>query len=574
MEGKRDSTKKQIKLKENKKTNLPFLIGAMFLLVVITMLIYLKSLDNQFLLKWDDDIYVTENVQIKTMGTEDFLKNTFTTYVHGNYHPLTMLSLSLDYKKYKLDSKGYHKTNLILHVLNSILVLFFIWLLTKQKWVSLITALLFAIHPMHVESVAWISERKDLLYSFFFLAGLCTYIVFIVRKNQKSPWYLLTILLFLCSTLSKGMSVSFPIVLFVIDFFKERKFTFKILAEKIPFLIIAVIMGLVAIQAQKESNALNLNYTLIERLLFACYATLVYVWKLIAPLNLSSFYRYPALNNIFVIISPIIISAILCLIVYSFRFGKNILFGSCFFISTILLVLQIIPVGEAVIAERYSYLPYIGLFYIIAHYFNWIIENPSSKIEKIKFPVITVLTLYILMCCFIANRQTKAWHDDISLWTSAIKSDESSAICYKNRGDSYDRLNKKEEAIVDFSSAIKLNPNYSEAYNNRGIAYAQTGMLDKALEDFNASVKANPKNKNAYNNIGNAFFTLNKYEAAIKAYSSTIELDSKFSSAYNNRSIAYTNIQQFNLAYKDALKAKELGYPVDVKYIQSLESKQ
>ena len=257
-----------------------FFICAPLIIVILTIAVYFKSLNNQFLVNWDDNVYVTTNNDIRNTNDKDFLKKTFTDYVHGNYHPLTMLSLSMDYKKHKLDPKAYHKTNLNIHILNSLLVFLLIWLLTKQKWVSFITSVLFAIHPMHIESVAWISERKDLLYSFFFLAALCLYTLYCIKEKNKIVYYSAALILFVFSTLSKGMAASFPFILFIIDFYLDKKITLKRAIDKVPFLLIAVIMGFVALDAQKAGNALYIHYDLIDRLLFAGYAVLLYIYKL------------------------------------------------------------------------------------------------------------------------------------------------------------------------------------------------------------------------------------------------------------------------------------------------------
>lgn len=569
---KQKSKQQSNKIPETQYPNRSFFIGATVIITIITAFIYSNSLNNQFLIKWDDNIYVTDNAAIRTYGDDGFWKNTFTSYVHGNYHPLTMLSFSLEYDNTSaLNPRTYHKTNLILHIFNSLLVFIFIWLLTKKRWISFITAILFAIHPMHVESVAWISERKDLLYAFFFLAALCTYILFIDKKNKRWLFYVFTILFFACSTLSKGMAVSFPIVLFFIDFFKDRKITIKTVMEKIPFLIIAVIMGLVAIQAQKDGNALNATYSIIERLFFACYAVLLYLWKLLIPLNLSSFHEFPSIDNILVRLSPIVVLALLFLIYYSLKFGKTVFVGFGLFFATIVFVLQIIPVGEAIIAERYTYLPYIGLFFIIGYGLNLILENETPATKKVKMPLLVIFSIFIVGCSVLTKKQNNVWHDDVSLWTAAIESDANCAMCYKNRGDSFGSINKKKESIEDFTVAISLKPDYSEAYNNRGVAYAKSGLFNEAIKDFEKAIKEDPNNVNAFNNIGNYYFTVGNYEEAITAYNETIELKSDFAAAIYNRALAYSNLGKNNLAYQDALKAQQFGYAVDLAFIERLK---
>jgi len=310
-------------------------------LILITTSIYFKSLNNQ-LTTWDDKNYVTENKDIRSLHGDSIsytIKKTFSSYVMGNYHPLTMLSYCMEYAKYQLKPKPYHVTNLIIHLLNTLLVFAFIWLLTQQQWVAFITALLFAIHPMHVESVAWVAERKDVLYSFFYLSALCTYLIYLKKEKTKWIWYVYIFLLFFLGLLSKAMTVTLPIILFAIDYFLGRKFTVKVILEKSPFLLLSFIFGYIAIEAQKSANAIAdiSNYNFFDRLLFTCYGLITYLWKIVAPVNLSCFYDYPVkLNGMYPLIfyiAPVIVLLLALLIYKSIRSGKDVLFGAGFFSS-------------------------------------------------------------------------------------------------------------------------------------------------------------------------------------------------------------------------------------------------
>jgi tetratricopeptide (TPR) repeat protein len=530
-------------------------------IIIITSFTYRQSLKNNFLTEWDDNVYVTENVVLFKMGTKDYYKNVFTSYVHGNYHPLTILSLGLDYKKGKLDARVYHKTNLELHIINSLLVLLFIWLLCKKIWVAIITSLLFAIHPMHVESVAWISERKDLLYTLFFLASLCFYISY--KSNIKNKWifYGISLSLFVCASFSKGMAVSLPLVLIVLDYYKGDKLSVKLIWDKVPFFVIALIMGLVAIEAQKSGNAIYLYYSISERLMFACYALILYVVKLAAPVNLSAFYVYPPVNSLIVMLSPIIVISILVIVYLTQKQGKYILFGFLFFISTIALVLQVIPVGEAIISERYTYIPYIGLFFIIGYLINNLIEK-KQKIHSVFLLIIVLFVGYSVWLYSLTIKQIKVWSNENNLWTSAIASDENCYMCYKNRADYLSKNKKNGEAISDYTIAINLKPLYSEAYNNRGLAYVNLKDYDNALADFAKAVELKPTNVSAINNMGNINMVQEKYSEAINYYSRVLQVNPNYSSYYS-RGVCYFYIHEYKLSYEDVIKAKGLGYPVD-----------
>lgn len=567
-----------------------FFLIASVVLVIITTAIYYKSLNNQ-LTTWDDDYYISNNADIRTLHGDSIgatLKKAFTSYVSGNYHPLTMLSLSIDYNTHQLDAKAYHLTNLIVHILNTLLVLCFIWLLTEQKWVAFITALLFAIHPMHVESVAWASERKDVLYSFFYLAALCMYILYLKKEKYKAHFYVLTFFLFGLAVLSKAMAVSLPIVFFALDYFLGRKITFKVILEKIPFLVLSFIFGYVAILAQKSGNAIHVDYyNFSDRILFTCYGIMMYLWKFIAPLNLSCYYNYPTkLDGIFpaiIYISPILILVLLFLIYRSIRFGKDVLFGFGFFIITIALVLQILPVGGAVIADRYSYLPYIGLFFIVARGINGLLEKNSS----LKIPSIVVLLFFIGMCCYLSFQRTKVWHDSISLWNNAIENEkfDIAPLAFKSRATAYymagnfekaksdydqyiritnnnpdvfcDRgialyyLNKYEDAINDFNQAIQLDPKLLRAYHFRGLSNFNLKKYENTIENFQHAIQLKPDYHFAYYTCGLSYYYLGKYEEAIKEYTSAIQQNREYAEAFSNRGLAYFNLKKFNEALSD-----------------------
>ncbi len=571
-----------------------FFLIASLVLVIITTAIYFKSLSNQ-LTTWDDDYYITNNADIRTLHGDSVsvtLKKTFSSYVSGNYHPLTMISFCIDYNKHQLDPKTYHLTNLILHILNALLVFCFIWFLTQQHWVAFITALLFAIHPMHVESVAWASERKDVLYSFFYLSALCTYIFYLKKEKWKVYFYVLAFFLFGMAVLSKAMAVSLPIVFFAIDHFLSRKINLKSILEKAPFIILSFIFGYVAIQAQKSSNAVHIDYyNFFDRILFTCYGIMMYVWKLIAPFYLSCYYNYPTkLNGVFpaiVYISPIVILALTFLIYRSMRFGKDVFFGFGFFIITIALVLQILPVGGAVIADRYTYLPYIGLFFIIARGINYLLENRSEKISSLKIPSIAALVFFVGLCCYLSVQRIKVWHDSITLWDNAIENEkfDVAPLAYKSmatayymagqyekaisdydkyiqiinnnpdvycdRGISLYHINKYDDAIKAFDQAIQLDPKHLRSYHFRGLSYFNLKNYDETIKDFNSAIQLKPDYPLGYYTRGLSYYYLGKYEEAIKDYTIAIKCDPKYTEAYSNRGLAYFNLRKYREAIND-----------------------
>ena len=536
-----------------------FFLIACLIIVAVTFAIYVKSLNNQFT-NWDDNLYITDNANIKTFHGDSLnytFKKIMSSYEQGNYHPLTMLSYCLEYEKFKLNPKSYHVTNLIFHLLNTLLVFCFIWLLTKQKWVAFITALLFAIHPMHVESIAWVSERKDVLYSFFYLAALCSYIFYLQKEKNKGLFYALTFLLFIFSVLSKAMAISLPIMFFAIDYFLNRKFILKTVLEKLPFLVLSFIFGYIAIIAQKSGNAMDdaVQYNFFDRILFSSYGLMTYLWKLIAPINLSCFYNYPVktdgLYPVIFYIAPVVILALTYLIYRSKYFEKDLIFGFGFFSITIAMVLQILPVGAAIIADRYTYLSYIGVFFIIARWINNLLENNFEKEKSLKIFSITVFTLFLIMCCYLSFQRSKVWHDSISLWSDAIKKDDSFPLPFNSRGDAYFLKENYDKAIPDFSRAIQLKYQTPDIYYKRGMAYYHLQKYNEAIKDFNNVIILDNNFPDAYYSRGLAYYNFGKYDEAIKDYTIAIRKNSNSGKAYNDRGVAYDNLGKYDEAIKD-----------------------
>ncbi len=554
-----------------------FFITVSFLLVSITTGIYFNSLNNNFT-NWDDEAYITSNPDIRTLHGDSVnvtLKQIFTSYVVGNYHPVTMLTYSLEYAAFKLSPKPYHVTNLILHLLNSLLVLYFIWLLTKQKWTAFITALLFAVHPMHVESVSWISERKDLLYTFFSLATLCYYLKYL--QNQKLKWlyYSVSFFLFLLAVLSKAMAVSIPLIFVLVDYFMGKKITWKAILDKIPFFLLSVTFGIIAIAAQKSLHAIHLtSYNFFERILFSSYGILMYLWKLFLPYNLSCYYNYPGKQNgmfpIIFYLAPFIVIGLSWIIYMSTRKGKDILFGSAFFLITIALVLQILPVGGALIAERYTYIPYIGIFFILARWINKLVDNKSVALQPYKIPLLAAITTILFIYAFLTYQRSKVWAGSVELWSDAIKKCDNDQLSFNLRGLAYYHSKQYDKAIDDFAMSIHLNNTKANIYNDRGMCYLEMKKYKEALIDFNSAIKYDTTNADSYYNRGSVYNDMNMFENAIESYNQAIKINPDHTKAYYNRAGAYFLTKRYQQALEDALQAKKLGYDVRDDFINAI----
>jgi protein O-mannosyl-transferase len=525
------------------------------LILSITLVAYLPVFKAGFV--WDDTYYIQNNQLIRSIDLESI----FSRFVMGNYHPFTMLAFAIEYKLFGLNETGYHVINLLLHLANVLLVYYAVFLLSKKNNVALVAALLFGIHPLHTESVAWISELKDLLYTSFFLGAYIFYLKYLATKQNK--FYLVALLLFLFSLLSKAMAVSLPVLLLLTDYFKGRKMNLKTWIEKIPFLSLAIIFGIVAILAQKSSEAIQdiSSYSLPQRIVFACYGFITYLWKSFLPLNQSAFYPYPIKSGeslgIQFYIYPLLLLGLMAFVIYSRRFTKKIIFGLGFFTITVFLVLQLIPVGDAVMADRYSYIPSIGLFYLAGEGFNWVWDN------KGKTTAIALLSIFIIFFSVFTYTRIGTWNNGIDLWTDVIKKFPGAAVGYNNRGGTYLVEKKYEQALADLNKAIQLRPGYAEALNNRGIILSDKKRSNEALNDLNKAIESRPDYADALNNRGIILLELNRNPEALNDFNKAIELRPAYAEAYYNRGLLFMNEKKYDQAVKDYDKALELrpGYP-------------
>lgn len=560
------------------------IVGVLALIILITIIAYLPVFHNG-LLAWDDEGYIKYNPLVWSFN----LKEIFSQNVMGNWHPVTILVLATEYHLFGLSPAGYHAVNLLLHLLNVLLVFFAVYLLCNKAPIALITALLFGIHPLHVESVAWIAELKDLLYTFFFLASLIFFLKY--TKDKQMKYYLYSLLLFLVSLLSKAMAASLPLVFILTDYFKGRRIDKKTLIEKAPFFLLALIFGVVAIMAQKSTGATQLttNFTFPQRIVFASYGFISYLIKLVFPLNISSFYPYPLIKDgipFLYYACLILLAGLIAYTIYSRRFTNKILFGIGFFTITVLLVLKLLPVGKAIMADRYSYIPSIGIFYLAGEGFLFLWNKP------LRWPAVAVLGLSAMLFSVKTYARCGVWKDDMALWNDVISRDQHVAEAYYNRAILFMNEKRNDEAVKDFNrvielepgyansyngrgviltgekrnseavsqfnKAIELNPNYADAYNNRGFALMNDKRMDEAMRDFNKAIELKEGYAEGYYNRGTAFVNQGKADEAIRDFTKAIELNPAYTEAFNNRGSLYVNLGKYPEALKDLNRAIEL----------------
>jgi tetratricopeptide (TPR) repeat protein len=521
------------------------------LLVIATYITFSPgfSPEKQFT-NWDDLGYVVNQPLIKTQDADSSaLLWKPSTEVMLNYHPITMWTLAKNYASAELDIQPYFQTNLFLHCCNAIFVFILLFNLAKgSTFVSFFGALLFAIHPMHVESVAWISERKDVLYTFFFLLSLLSYLRFQAKQNYV--WLITCFGLFILSCLSKAMAVPLPFVLILLDYLNGRKINWKSLLEKVPFIAAAIWFGLNALEIQSKGAITDFDFfTGWQRIMFASYGYLSYWMKFFVPVGLSAFYPYPNLDRLgelpvyFTLAPFVLIISFIGILFFSWK--KNLeafkisLFGIGFFSLMVALVLQFISVGAAITADRYSYIPYIGISMMLL----MLIEKWSA-FQKFKNWMIGGMLLFSIVLMFSSFERTKVWTSSGTLWTDVI--------------EKYPFVLKENAGKVEV-----LQTGAEVAYKNRGNFYRENGDSSAAMKDYLVLVKARVKDPLIYSNVGNMYALMNNYDSSLEMYTMALERNPNTFDVHLNRGITYIKMLDYTNALKDFNQALKLR-PNDV----------
>ncbi|MFN8353918.1 MAG: tetratricopeptide repeat protein [Spirosomataceae bacterium] len=562
------------------------------LIVIPCLIAYFPGFQNDFV--WDDYFYIVNNPFVQQISW-DSLKVNLTGYVLGNYHPLTMLSYWLEYQVAGRNAWVYHLTNLLIHLVNSWLVYRLIYRLNGGFLVAAVTSVLFAIHPLHVESVVWAAERKDVLYTLFFLLSFGAYLRY-VEANRMNKHYWLAFLFFVLSCLSKGMAVVLPVVLLLTDYlFLNRRLTFSLVIEKLPFFAVALATGIVSIMAQRSIGAdattvMNQAYSLSERLVLVGYGLFFYWSKMVAPFGIMAFYPYPAIINHQI---PSFyyggFGLLLLLIVGLYLLGrknKQVWWGAGYFFIVILPVSQLLPIGSALMADRYFYVSSIGSLFLLGLLAHYLYSKGGATQRLLPVLGVGILVLFT----FLSFQRAQTWKNPYTLFSDILKKHPNDPMVLSNIGWYYygqrDTLNaityfektlaqdfstadiheilgqiyfdKKEYAksIQNFEKAIEKKPDeMKKLYWMLATGYYYTNAIDKSIEAANKALALDPKNANAHNVLGLCDSKLEKYPEAQSHYLTAIKLQPSFSDPYINVSHIHHRLGQYDQEVDYLLKA-------------------
>jgi len=594
---------------------------------LITFAVYLEALRNGFV-DWDDGIYVVNNPNIRSFDLA-FLKWAFLDFYASNWHPLTWISHALDYALWGLNPLGHHLTSIALHAVNSLIVVFLIVRIMEASRktaksvpdplrddravliTGAVTGLLFGIHPVHVESVAWVAERKDLICALFFMLSIITYVRYACGEHRgrgtkifflSSP-YLFSLGFFMLALMSKPMAVSLPAILIILEWYPLKKIvslrTFMIsFVEKLPFIALSLASAALTILAQKTVNAILPieALPLSTRLLVATKSLVTYLWKMVIPLNLVPLYPYP--KNVSLLSTEYLLPILMVVFVtalFAAVSGRQKLWLSVWscYVVTLMPVIGIVQVGSQSMADRYTYLTSLGPFFLIGLAAAW----TFNKVNATKRPgsVITYTYIAAALCVFVplgylTSRQIGIWKNSFSLWSYVVEKEPDSisvaytnlgkvlfdmgryqeavtsldkaitlnpedALAYNNRGTVFEKLGQVDKAFEDYKKAASLNPNDYKVYYNLGIVFSKTGQVDKAIDYFDRSIALNPNNYLGHMSKGILYLNSGLFDTAIDSFNRSLAINPSVASAYNNRGLAYAFTGRYDKAVEDYKKA-------------------
>lgn len=500
---------------------------ALLLMAVATIAAYGKTISHGFI-SFDDSVYVLDNNYIKSGFTLDSIRWAFTTTTDGNWFPLTWLSYMLDISLVGSSAGALHATSLIYHILNSCLLFAALYTLTGHINRSVIVAALFALHPLHVESVAWISERKDLLSTCFLLLTIIAYAAY---RNQPTPLrYLAALLLFICGLMSKSMLVSMPLLLLLLDYWPIRAYSsaasreFRtLLIEKIPFAIFSAISSVVTYNVQKHKAVVSYaDSPLLTNIQNAVVSYALYIVKTFFPLQLSVIYPFRAdISNTALLSSALLLAAISATVLLQTRNRPYLLVGWLWYLISLVPVIGIVRVGKQSMADRYTYIPHIGLFILIV----WGVSE-SAIVRKIssKIAIIILIGLFSVLTALTWN-QVSYWKSDLTLFSHAVEVTEDNPVALGVLGLAHLTRNDLVNASFYLKKSLELNPRNVMALYNMGILQNKLGHGDQAIRMFRRIVEIEPDYELAHYQIGLKLILQGDVAGALQEYNVLQDLD-------------------------------------------------
>lgn len=526
-------------------------------LVAVTVCAFAPVLRAGFIDKCDDAEYVTSNRQVQAGLTAASVAWAFTTMQASNWHPLTWISHMADVSIYGMNPAGHHATNLLLHVASTILLFIVLYRLTGSLWPSAFAAALFGVHPMHVESVAWVAERKDVLSTFLMMLTMLAYSRYV--RNKRAATYIPVVLLFALGLLAKPMLVTLPFVLLLLDYWPLARHKTqgwaRLAIEKSPLFALSIASSIMTYVAQHHGGATSLmaSVPLNYRIANAFISYVEYIVKMFAPVRLAMFYPHPGtgLSLPLAAGAGILIVALTAAIFAASRQRPFLAAGWLWYLVTLVPVIGIVQVGGQAMADRYSYIPFVGLFIILC----WGVEDffaSRGGAAAVAAGVAVVGTLSVLTFA-----QAGTWRSNVTVFQHAVDVVPGNWFCYNNLGNALLDDNRIDEAIANYEMSLKFRENYELAHTNLSNALAMKGDLPKALQHAEVAIRLAPDSADANNNLGNCLAQSGRIQEAIPYFTKAIKLNPDIVEAHHNLGLALYRegkVRESIVHYREALR--------------------
>jgi len=507
--------------------------------LILSVLIVYGQLPFFDFVFFDDHVYVAEKAQVIAGISWESLRWAFTATDAGFWHPLTWISLMFDHELWGLNPGGYHLTNLLLHLIATLLLFFALRRLTGSRARSGFVAALFALHPLHVESVAWIAERKDVLSAVFWMLSLLLYARYVEKPGRLR--YGLVLFSFLLGLMAKPMVITLPFILILFDVWPLNRLSagnWKLLIkEKIPLLLMGVVVGVTTMLAEQQVGALKslAEFPLSGRLSNAIVAYGFYLYKMVWPGHLSVHYPHPgSWPPGEVMLSLLALGAVTFFAVKRFRAQPFFLVGWLWYLVSLLPVIGLVQIGSHAFADRYTYLPLVGVFIGIVWGVGALVEH--RKILTLPSGMIGITIVLVLSA--VSMQQVQHWRNAESLFRQAVSATKNNYLAYNNLGAALSRQGRQQEAMPYFEKALNVRPDYVEALFNMGVALAGQGKYAEALPVYGKVLTLNPRFAEAHNNAAIAYAQLGNLKQAIIHFREAIRIHPDYREAAKNLGIA------------------------------------
>jgi protein O-mannosyl-transferase len=572
-------------------------------IVISTVLVYGQVGDFDFI-HYDDPHYVRDNVIVQNGLTWQGVRWAFTTTAMANWHPLTWLSYMLDCQLFGVSPGAHHLVNVLFHLINSILLFLILQRMTGARWRSAFVAALFAFHPLHVESVAWIAERKDVLSTFFLMLSMGAYVFYAERRGLMR--YLLVLFFFSLGLMAKSMLVTLPVILLLMDYWPLKRFSFiqpemparsdpieaskgkrrrkgrteqkqqpqeakekdqnrlffHIAAEKIPFFVLSAVIGMIAIYTQKRGGGM-VSFTqlpIAERVGNAIVSYTLYLWKMIWPSNLAVYYPFQFWSSLEILASITLLTAISVGVSWGWRRFPYLVFGWLWYLLTLLPVIGLIKLGDAGMADRYSYITLIGPFVALV----WGARDLAKRLPMPKFTLPAMAGPVLGACMIVTYVQLGHWHDSVKLFTHALNVTENNFLAHGSLANALVEKGRVVEGLSHFEKAIEIAPRFMVAHYNRGLVQNKLGNTEEAMISFRRALEVDPGYSDANYALASLYLSQGDADGAIAYFGRAIRANEPLTKAYAGLAEAFILKGKLDEALSYSLLALE-WQPADAK---------